>query len=183
MIHHGAASPSRKIETMIAMMGYLDDRFSLDLMLVAGDPAYHRFLRSRAADNPRVRFLDPVAPDQIIATTRAYDIGLFLLPPTNFNYRHALPNKFFEFVQARLAIAIGPSPEMSRLVREHHLGIVSADFTPRALAASLNSLTSSQIDAFKDASHAASAVLSWDHERETLRREVARLLALPPCVA
>ena len=45
-----------------------------------------------------------------------YDVGLYLLPPTNFNQRYALPNKFFEFIQGRLAIAIGPSPEMAKLV-------------------------------------------------------------------
>ena len=34
LIHHGAANPSRQLELMIEMMDYLDDRFSLDLMLL-----------------------------------------------------------------------------------------------------------------------------------------------------
>ena len=34
MIHHGNANSSRKIENMINMMDYLDDRFELDLLLV-----------------------------------------------------------------------------------------------------------------------------------------------------
>jgi hypothetical protein len=29
----------------------------------------------------------------------------------------ALPNKFFEFIQARLAVAIWPSPEMSKITK------------------------------------------------------------------
>ena len=32
IIHHGAASPSRRIELMIDMMDHLDHRFHLDLM-------------------------------------------------------------------------------------------------------------------------------------------------------
>ncbi len=176
LIHHGAATPSRNIETMIDLMEFLDPRFTLDLMLVGGDSSYMRTLQKRAASRPTIKFIPPVAPNQIVTTTRHYDIGLFLLPPVNFNYRHALPNKFFEFIQARLAIAIGPSPEMASLVRKHELGVVAADFSPRTLAASLNRLTAANIDAFKAASHRAASLLSWEQEREILRSEVARLI-------
>jgi hypothetical protein len=34
LIHHGAANPSRQLEIMIEMMNYLDERFTLDLMLL-----------------------------------------------------------------------------------------------------------------------------------------------------
>ena len=53
---------------------------------------------------------------EIVDTIAEYDIGLFILSPINFNYYHALPNKLFEFIQARLAIAVSPSPEMARIV-------------------------------------------------------------------
>ena len=168
---------------MIRMLDDLDDRFTLDLILVPSEPAYFDYLRRLARDRPRVRFLDPVPMPEIAARLNHYDLGLYLLEPNSFNNRHALPNKFFEFIQARLAIAIGPSPEMARLVRAHGLGIVADDFDPRSLAASLKGLTTADIDAFKAASHRAAPVLSWDYEREILRQEVARLLALRPCVA
>ena len=116
IIHHGAAIPSRKLELMIEMMQFLDSRFHLDLMLVSSDQNYLNYIRNLAAGDARIRFIEPVAMLDIPRFTNGYDIGLFLLPPVNFNYAHALPNKFFEFVQARLAVAIGPSPEMARLV-------------------------------------------------------------------
>ncbi|MFM7488204.1 MAG: hypothetical protein ACKO13_14935, partial [Cytophagales bacterium] len=34
MIHHGGSTPSRKLELMIEMMKHLDERFTLDLMLI-----------------------------------------------------------------------------------------------------------------------------------------------------
>jgi hypothetical protein len=183
MIHHGSAMPSRRIELMIELMARLDARFSLDLMLVAPDERYRRYLQAKAAPLRRIRFLDPVAPDQIVTATRDYDVGLFLLPPTNFNYRHALPNKFFEFIQARLAVAIGPSPEMARLVRQHALGVVAGDFSPPSLAAALNALTAADLDRFKANAGRAARLLTWEQDREVLYQEVRRLLALRPCVA
>jgi len=183
MVHHGGATRSRRIETMIRMVGLLDARFTLDLILVPTDPAYLDELRSLAHHQPRVRFLEPVPMPEIPARLNTYDVGLYLLEPNSFNNRHALPNKFFEFIQARLAVAIGPSPEMARLVRTHQLGIVADDFSPQALAAGLNSLDHIQIDAFKANAHRAAQILSWEHEREILDQEVKRLLAHRSCVA
>lgn len=183
MVHHGGATRSRRIETMIRMIDHLDPRFTLDLILVPSEPAYFRSLRALAADRPRVRFLDPVPMLEIPATLNRYDLGLYLLEPNSFNNRHALPNKFFEFVQARLAVAIGPSPEMARLVREHDLGVVADDFSPASLAAALNRLESSQIVAFKNHSHHAASLLCWEHERDALSREIHRILALRSCAA
>jgi len=183
MIHHGAAIRSRRIETMILALDHLDERFSLDLMLVGNDVKYLAELQRLAAARPRVRFRPAVPMQRIPEETRDYEIGLFLLEPTNFNYLHALPNKFFEFVQARLALAIGPSPEMAKLIRAHDCGIVAADFTPAALARALADLTPAVIERFKRNAHAAAATLCWEHESETLRRIVRHLLAHAPCAA
>ena len=40
VIHHGAAIASRRIDLMIDLTGYLDERFSLDFVLVPGRPDY-----------------------------------------------------------------------------------------------------------------------------------------------
>ncbi|TSE31334.1 hypothetical protein Ttaiw_01508 [Tepidimonas taiwanensis] len=106
LIHHGAINRSRQIERMIDLMDFLDERFSLDLMLVNNDAKYFGELRERAGRNPRIRFVEPVPFQEILSVLNRYDIGVYLLPFSNFNNRHALPNKFFEFVQGRLGIAI-----------------------------------------------------------------------------
>lgn len=182
LVQHGLASRSRRLELTIDLMRHLDARFTLDLMLISGEAGYIESLRARAGGDPRIRFRDPVPAHTIIAATREYDLGVFLLPPINFNYRFALPNKFFEFIQARLAIAIGPSLEMARLTRAHGLGVIADDFAPETLARALNALDAAAIDRYKHAAHAAAGQLCWENVRETLRGEVERLLATP-CAA
>lgn len=158
LIHHGAAIASRRIELMIELMDYLDERFSLDFVLVPGKPEYLEWIRHCATGKPKIRFLQPVPMNQLVTLSSQYDIGLFLLPPTNFNYEMALPNKFFEFLQARLAVAIGPSPEMGRIVREFECGVVAEDFTPRSLAGALSALTTQDIDRMKKGADRAAHV-------------------------
>ena len=181
MIHHGVALRSRKIENMIRALDLLDERFTLDLMLVGQDTCYLTSLQALARARPRVRFRTAVPTERIPEETRDYELGLFLLEPTNFNYLHALPNKFFEFVQARLAVAIGPSPEMARLVRAHDLGVVAEDFTPAALARALQTLTVGKIAHYKQNAHRAAAILCWEHESKILLNEVRRLLPSDLC--
>lgn len=145
---------------MVDMMDLLDDRFTLDLMLVPHEPKYLDMLRRRAGRNHRIRFVDPVPFDMIVKKLNEYDIGIYILPFSNFNNRYALPNKFFEFVQARLGIAIGPSPEMMRLVQEHELGLVAKDFAPESMAEVLGKLTPDQIARFKSNADRAAKLLS-----------------------
>ena len=116
--------------------------------------------------------------ENICEALNAYDVGVYILPPVNFNHEFALPNKFFEFVQARLAVAIGPSPEMSRLVREHGFGVVAPSFEPKALADMLNALTVSDLMAMKKAADQAAPLLSFETEGLVILKALDKLQIL-----
>lgn len=167
IIHHGAAIPSRKIELMIEMMKHTDGRFTLDLMLLPTDNNYFNKLTDLARKNVSIK--EPVPMNKIVEVTNDYDIGLFLLPPIGFNYKYALPNKFFEFIQARLAIAIGPSPEMSDYIKKYDLGIVSNDFKPLNLANEINKLTKEKIEYFKNQSNKYAHELSMESNKQKFK--------------
>lgn len=172
LVHHGGAVASRRIDRMIAMMAQLDERFSLDLFLVETDPAYLRWLRATAADHPRVRVLPPVPMTQLPAILNAYDVGIYILEPSSFNNMYALPNKLFEFIQGRLAVAIAPSPEMAEVVRRFDCGIVAKDFSVAALARELRNLTEDRIFQYKLNSHRAARELCYESVSQVLLRVV-----------
>lgn len=149
IMHHGLALPQRKIENMIEMMDFVDERFELNLMLVFRKEEYKKELEQLIGTKKNVRLIPPVSTDEIVPFISQYDIGIYLLEPNNFNNKHALPNKFFEFVQGRLAIAIGPSPEMAKIVKDYDLGLVSNNFEAKNLAETVNSFTPEKIIYFK----------------------------------
>lgn len=180
LAHHGVALRARRLADMIAVVAACDERFVLDFMLVESDPGCVDDLRDQAAQLApgRITFSPPVAPAAIAAALNARaDVGLFLLPPVDFSYRHALPNKLFEFIMAGLAVAIGPSPEMARVVAEHGCGLVADDFAPATLAARLNDLTAAEIDAWKRRSLEAARSLNAETEMGRLTALYASLLA------
>lgn len=179
LAHSGAAIHGRRLELMIETMALLDERFTLDLYLLPGGDggAYLAELKRLAEPDPRITFHAPVAPDELPRVLNAYDVGVFWIPPTHTNARLTLPNKLFDYVQARLLVAVGPSPEMSRLVDEYDLGVVSDDFTAGACALSLTTLDAETIRGAKRASDVAADELNFESEAARIRVAVERVLA------
>ncbi|MFD5225010.1 hypothetical protein ACFWHT_05235 [Microbacterium sp. NPDC058342] len=178
-VHSGAAVPGRDIESMIDAVAALPDRFTLDLYLVGGSEgarAYAEELKRRAAGHPHIRFRDPVRPHELPSTLNAYDVGIFWIPPVHTNARLTLPNKLFDFVQARLAVAVGPSIEMERIVEKHDLGVVSEEFSVDSYQRSLRSLTPESVRRFKENSDQAARDLSFEVDAAVARGILRRLL-------
>ncbi len=167
LVYHGIANRDRRLENLIEVLSLLDERFYLDLFLV-GNPKYQGELQLKAASIKRVAFLEPVPFEEIIPTIGQYDIGFFYYEPTGFNIAHCLPNKFFEYVQARLMIAIGPSPDMAELVNEYECGVVAEEFSVQSMAKALNSLSAKDIDKYKYQSDRAARELCFEKESEKL---------------
>ena len=182
LVHHGIATPSRKLELMIQLVSLLDSRFTLDLMLLTPGFAsqktkqYLNVLKIMAAQEPRVKIVPPVSSSEVVQTIHQYDMGVFLLPPVNFNYENTLPNKLFDFIQGRLGIAIGPTPEMAAIVNEYNIGVVSDQFTPESLAIQLNQLTTEQINVFKRNSSRAAKTLNAEVNAKSINDLLSKVL-------
>lgn len=175
-IHHGGASPGRKLEAMIEAFRMLEGVATLDIMLVSNNPAYYDSLRQRGKSATNIFFRDPVPMMEIVNYIKRYDMGIFLLPDNTFNHRHCLPNKFFEYIQARLGLVISPLPDMSAILRQHDLGVITEDFTPQALASAIRSLTPESIARFKSNAHSVAQSLCWEQNEEHLRETLFSLM-------
>lgn len=163
LIHHGGAIPGRKIEEMIRMMDILGSGYHLTFMLMPNVPQYYQSLQEMASQKSNISFIEPVPFRQIVPTLNQFDIGIYILPPASFNNAIALPNKFFEFIQAKLCIAIGPSPEMKRLCEKFELGVVAEAFNAESLAQKISRIDADQLLDYKRNAEKAAQTLSAEH--------------------
>lgn len=183
LVHHGIINASRRLDLMIDLIELLDNRFTLDLILLQPDnlskktKSYIRAFKDRVNRSGRITLLPSVKSSEIVHMINQYDMGVFLLPPVNFNYKNTLPNKFFDFIQARLGIAIGPTPEMAEIVKKYDNGVVSENFTPESLAEKLNQLKKIDIKKFKQNSSAAARDLNAEKNAEILKKYVRNILS------
>lgn len=176
LVHHGLAARKRNLELMIEVVKRLDERFTLDLFLVSREPAYDQELRAVASDCPRVRFNKPVPMRDLSKTLNQFDIGIRFYPATTLNLKHGLPNKFFEYVQARLMVAVGPTPETKRFVDRYGFGVMSKDFQVESMVEVLGRLTPEVVLEYKKRSDACARELSAEPNLLRIKEMVDRLV-------
>ncbi len=175
MVYHGAANRNRKVENLIEIFKMLNDNFEMDFILV-GNKKYQQELKEMARGIPKIRFIDPVPLSEIVTTIAHYDIGFFYYEPTNFNILNCLPNKFFEYIQARLMVAIGPCPDMAELVSTYNCGVVAESFSNEAMAKALNSLDIEAVNNAKKQSDTATKELCFEKEQVKLIKMINELM-------
>jgi hypothetical protein len=176
-IFTGAAQAARHVDLMVEAMRHVPGRMALDLYLMPNEPAYLASLKAASARIPSVRILPPVPFAELMDTVASYDIALAFQRPTTFNIRYAVPNKFFEAVQARTAVVVGPAPELEAVVEKYGFGVVTDDFTAEALAQTLRALTPERVAELKQAAHAAAWELSAENSMQPWVEAVEELVA------
>ena len=176
LVHSGACLRDRNLHLMAEAVEEAANDVTLDFYLTPNHPDYLDELKAFAATSSRITVHEPVPYARLIDTLNSYDVGIFVLPPVNFNYAHALPNKLFDFVQARLAVLIGPSSEMEHYVRTYGLGEVADANTKDAARAAVERLTQESVAAAKAHSHAAAAELSGENQVDVWERLIMSLM-------
>lgn len=168
LVHHGVGTTHRGIEQAIRALKQLPERFTLHLMLVAswGYLAKLKIIAAANGVSDRVEFLQPVPTVEISKTINQFDVALVVNPPINVSELRALPNKFFESIQASLALVVGPNPEMGEFVSKHGNGFVLKDWSTESL---LDVLERATADEFRNAKLASYSIRE---EASVLREQV-----------
>ena len=116
----------------------------------------------------RVQFADTVRFTELIETANEADVGYYVHKDVSPQKHFVLPNKFFEYIQAGLALCVNDLPSMAKIVRQYSLGVLVEDYSEEAIAKAINSLTKEKIREFKRASIKAREELCWENESEKL---------------
>ena len=161
-VYHGVANKNRNLEKIIKIFDKSNQNFKFDLYLT-GEDNYIQNLKSMIKTD-RVSIKRPVQFNQIHSTIQKYDLGVIFYDSSDFNVKHCLPNKFFEYLQARLAIYTGPSIEMTRIIDEFGCGVYSKDFSSSEALNVLNSIDAYNLSKFKEGSNEAAHKYNFENE-------------------
>lgn len=175
IVHHGGFSRARNPDILVDALALLGDGYELFLYFVGNVP--EEFVRrAERALGPRVHFRPPVQPQEIAAEINQYDIGVHILPVTSENHSLAMPNKLFEYIQARLAVVVSPNPVMAGFVNNAGVGRVTEGFESAHLANAISDIDRQALARFKERSHRLAAELNWENEQHVLLEGVSGML-------
>jgi hypothetical protein len=175
LVHSGAAQRFRRLHNYIEAMRSVQPGVTLDFVLMPNEPDYLAEMKQLAADVPAVTFREPVPYPKLVETMAEYDVAITVLPPVNFNQANALPNKFFESVQARIGQIIGPSPEMAEMITHYGFGMTTDGFGALDLRKAIRALDAHTISEWKRAADGAAEELSSEKQIEEWATAIGRL--------
>ncbi len=180
LIYQGALNIGRGIENLIDSMLYLDDE---TVLIIAGKGDIEKELQAKVKQlklNERVKFLGKVPIEELHAYTLNADLGFSLEEDRGLNYRYALPNKVFDYVQAEVPVICSDLPEMKNLVQQYNLGLCLSESQrrPEELARIIkNALNDKQkMSEWKSNCLIAANELNWEKEKIKLKEILKKLV-------
>lgn len=116
---------------------------------------------------PNVHFHEAVPYEQVLAHTATADLGLVSVKPTCLSYLYCLPNKLFEYIQARIPVLTNDLPDCAHLVTNFAIGGVVSEDSPTGWADAIRDLRR-RTSGFQPGLKAASLQLHWQKEAPKL---------------
>lgn len=165
LVYHGLGGLGRGLEELVESLTHLGKDYSLTLMLSSNHGSRLLRLAKNLGVASQLSILDPVRVDAIPVEINKFDIAVVPHQPIVDNFRDSLPNKFFESIQARLALVTGPSIEMEAICAHYGCGKTLKRVDATELARSILSVSRDEIFQMKLNSDAAAKELYWDRER------------------
>lgn len=173
LLYSGAIGDFRGLEPVVRAMSLVGPGFTLAIKGPVSDARFAAELHSLIAGSnlgDRVTIGPPVPYSQIVLDAANYDVGIFTQENVSPQKANTLPNKFFNYVAAGLALVVSDYPEMGRLSREFGFAVLVREETPTAIADALLGLSPRRVDALKFRSMEAAKKLSWDNEQEVFMK-------------
>lgn len=184
ILYHGALNKNRDIHKIIYLCQKLDKRFCMDFIFTGGTQEYRKKIESAILrlqkQGYNVRVLPAVSLEQIVPFGNDYDIGFIYIPQHNHNLLATIPNKFFEYIQSRLALFLPPIESLQSITEKYDNAIISHDFSLDSMAQSLNTLSTEEISTKKQNSHIAALELNLNQNVQKIRDTLTELLEQTP---
>jgi glycosyltransferase involved in cell wall biosynthesis len=169
ILYQGVLNMGRGLEMAIKAMQYTED-FQL-VIIGQGDVETDLKELSRSLGLTRkVTFTGRISPEKLFEYTVQADLGISLEEDLGLNYRFALPNKVFDYIQAGVPVLVSDLPEVKSLVLQYDVGTINNAKTPFELAALFKQILGDEVKmkTWKLNLKKAAAELCWQNEEPKL---------------
>lgn len=168
-LYQGALNIGRGIELLIEMMQF----FPNYKLYIAGKGYLEKELKLLSKKlhlTDKVIFTGNLGFEELHKLTSSAKIGFSIEQGTSLNYKYALPNKIFDYIQAGTPIVCANLPEMKAIIEQYAVGKVFSNNDVKSLTALVEKMLENEkmlYDYHKNCLFAAE-ILNWENEEKTL---------------
>ena len=166
IIYQGALNVGRGLELMIESMKHLEEV----KLLIAGTGDIELDLKNLVKEkalSEQVVFMGRLEPQELAHFTCKAQLGISLEEDLGLNYRYALPNKMFDYIQCRIPVLCSHLPEMAKIVESYGIGVAIRNRDPENIARVIRfMLEEHKAGAWNRALEKAAEELCWEIESD-----------------
>jgi len=160
----------RGAEEAIEMMQYLNNT----ILYIIGSGDIFKSLIEKVKGlklQEKVFIIGKMPYENLIQYTRIADLGLSLDKNTNLNYEYSLPNKVFDYVQAKTPLLVSNRKLVAEFVSENTIGKVVTTHNPKLLAKIISEIfeDKEQYALWKRNLINVASIYNWENESEKLK--------------
>lgn len=180
IIYQGAVNIGRGLKQAILAMKFIDGA----KLIIAGDgdikPQLEELVKTENLQN-RVEFAGRLPINELANRTPQADLGLSIEEDLGLNYRFALPNKLFDYIQANVPVLVSNLPEMAAVVNQYKIGEITVSLNPEYLAEKMKAVlyNTENRKVWKTNLKAAANELVWEKEELVVREIFSVFLNQP----
>ena len=106
----GRYAPNRNLRDLVRAMDQLRGVATLTLQGWGEEERHLRSLVEEIGLQDCVEFIQPCAPDEVVASANRFDVGVICYPAETLNLQFTAPQKLFDYIGAGLAVAASDLP-------------------------------------------------------------------------
>ena len=178
IIQGSGINKRRGAEEAVDAMKYIEN----SLLLIIGSGDVLNELKSKVEREnlkAKVSFLPKMPYSEMMQYTMNADLGLAIDHTDILNHKLALPNKFFDYIQAEIPVLATEIVEIEKIIKKYNIGYVLHDgLTAIHLADKINQIRSKysdQINQLKVNLRKAKSIENWNMEVRKLKEIYANL--------
>lgn len=166
----------RGTEEMIEAMQFIDNAV---FVIIGGGDVIGQ-LQQMVIDmklESKVVFIPKMPFQELYQYTVHADLCVTLDKDTNINYRFSLPNKLFDYIQARVPVMASDLVEIKSIIEKYRVGRIIRSHKPEIIAQTANEMLNDGpgYEKWKENLIFASEDLCWEHEEIKLSRIYASI--------
>jgi glycosyltransferase involved in cell wall biosynthesis len=168
ILYQGAINKARGLELMITTMQYIENT----IFVIIGSGDIKNKLQQQIQIlklKDKIKFISKVTPKELQKLTPLADLGISIEEDFGLNYKFALPNKLFDYIQAKIPVLVSDLPEMKNIIKKYSVGEIIQDRNPKKLAIQITSILYKKNDFYSLNLENARTVLTWKNESEHLK--------------
>lgn len=126
----------------------------------------------------KVLFFGKRPYEELLQFTMLSDAGVSMDKDTNMNYRFALGNKIFDYINSGIPLFVSDLPEIARIVAKYEIGVICPSHDIDVIASKMREMVSGkeQLSQMRENTIKASKELTWENEKKVLEEIYLPLL-------